>query len=316
MMYFSKYRRGLVAAGALPLVLLAGGVAKAVTFTNGSGDGQVAIELNDNGTFSTAVYNPLGAAAAADTVYASDLYVGIVGRGMSDLAGVHASFVSGDARQRTSIFTLGSLSFTLTQTLSDLISNGVQTGTMLTQSYSFTNMSAQALDLTFGRYLDGDLNFGAGGNGNDGGGKLVSGGQTILFETDAATGRNDLASFIGIYNEGGTPQGFDVDYYGALRPRIGSGRPLNNTVSGDGNGDGFIDAGAGYDVSLGLVNGLSVGAGQQGSFITHTIFGSGTPGSVQVPGAVPEPASWAMMIGGFGFVGATMRRRRTALAAA
>ena len=30
-----------------------------------------------------------------------------------------------------------------------------------------------------------------------------------------------------------------------------------------------------------------------------------------VTGAVPEPATWAMMIGGLGFVGAAMRRRRT-----
>jgi hypothetical protein len=32
-------------------------------------------------------------------------------------------------------------------------------------------------------------------------------------------------------------------------------------------------------------------------------------------GAVPEPASWAMMIAGFGLVGAAMRRRATAVAA-
>ena len=30
---------------------------------------------------------------------------------------------------------------------------------------------------------------------------------------------------------------------------------------------------------------------------------------VAVGGAIPEPASWAMMIGGFGFIGAAMRRR-------
>jgi len=35
-------------------------------------------------------------------------------------------------------------------------------------------------------------------------------------------------------------------------------------------------------------------------------------GPVTVPGAVPEPATWAMMIGGFGMVGGAMRRRRTA----
>jgi hypothetical protein len=31
--------------------------------------------------------------------------------------------------------------------------------------------------------------------------------------------------------------------------------------------------------------------------------------------AVPEPASWAMLIAGFGLTGAVMRRRRMALAA-
>jgi hypothetical protein len=44
--------------------------------------------------------------------------------------------------------------------------------------------------------------------------------------------------------------------------------------------------------------------------------GSGTPvftlGQVSVPNAVPEPATWAMMIGGFGLAGAAMRRRATA----
>lgn len=32
-----------------------------------------------------------------------------------------------------------------------------------------------------------------------------------------------------------------------------------------------------------------------------------------VAGAVPEPASWAMMIGGFGVVGGSLRRRRTSV---
>lgn len=31
---------------------------------------------------------------------------------------------------------------------------------------------------------------------------------------------------------------------------------------------------------------------------------------------VPEPAAWALMIGGFGLVGASLRRRRTAIVAA
>jgi hypothetical protein len=45
--------------------------------------------------------------------------------------------------------------------------------------------------------------------------------------------------------------------------------------------------------------------------------GSNTPiftlGSVTVPNAIPEPATWAMMLGGFGLLGAATRRRaRTA----
>lgn len=41
-----------------------------------------------------------------------------------------------------------------------------------------------------------------------------------------------------------------------------------------------------------------------------------TLGTTQVPGAVPEPASWLMMIGGFGMVGFSARRRRLATVAA
>jgi hypothetical protein len=303
------------AAALLSAAFLGGAAANAAVLTNGTGDGQVSINLNDNGYFGDGSYNPVGAAGASDAIYASTLYMGIAGGGVADLGSVAATFVSGDARQRTSTFKVGSVQFTLIQTLSDLISNGVQTGTMLTQSYSFTNTGNQALGLNFSRYLDGDLNFGPGGGGNDGGGKLIAGGQTILFETDAATGKNDLSTFIGIYNEGGTALGYDIDHYGALRPRVGTGQPYQNAIKGDGNADGFIDAGAGYDVALAIGNGFSVGAGQQGIFTTRTIFGSGTPNSVQVPG-VPEPGSWAMMVGGFGLAGAAMRRRRTALATA
>lgn len=38
--------------------------------------------------------------------------------------------------------------------------------------------------------------------------------------------------------------------------------------------------------------------------------------AVTPAGAVPEPATWALMIGGFGAIGGAMRRRRTALLAA
>lgn len=50
------------------------------------------------------------------------------------------------------------------------------------------------------------------------------------------------------------------------------------------------------------------GDGEQGSFET-----GGQDNGVG-PAAVPEPAAWALMIGGFGLAGATLRRRRALLA--
>jgi hypothetical protein len=41
------------------------------------------------------------------------------------------------------------------------------------------------------------------------------------------------------------------------------------------------------------------------------IFGFGGVGGTAVPGAVPEPATWAMMLFGFGGIGAAMRRRKS-----
>jgi hypothetical protein len=43
-------------------------------------------------------------------------------------------------------------------------------------------------------------------------------------------------------------------------------------------------------------------------------FAGVTVAGNNVPLAAPEPASWALMLGGFGLVGAAMRRRRTVLA--
>jgi hypothetical protein len=40
-----------------------------------------------------------------------------------------------------------------------------------------------------------------------------------------------------------------------------------------------------------------------------------TEGAARVDPGVPEPASWAMLIAGFGLTGAAMRRRRIAVAA-
>ncbi|MDZ4375232.1 MAG: PEPxxWA-CTERM sorting domain-containing protein [Phenylobacterium sp.] len=74
--------------------------------------------------------------------------------------------------------------------------------------------------------------------------------------------------------------------------------------------DGGIKDIAGVSVFTGDPGGLAYD-----SFIFDTPgSGGGTPGGGGV-GAIPEPSTWALMIGGFGLAGAALRRRRGVLAA-
>jgi hypothetical protein len=54
--------------------------------------------------------------------------------------------------------------------------------------------------------------------------------------------------------------------------------------------------------------------GSAGVTSFQTEFGSVSNAVLFSTGAVPEPATWAMMIGGFGLIGAASRRRRTTIA--
>ena len=78
-----------------------------------------------------------------------------------------------------------------------------------------------------------------------------------------------------------------------------------DNCTGDPNGEfcnwspiGVSFAGTAYSINF-------AGSANQTGFDNIT-FGSATPGR----GAVPEPSTWAMMLLGFGAVGAAMRRRR------
>jgi hypothetical protein len=126
------------------------------------------------------------------------------------------------------------------------------------------------------------------------------------------------------FNFGGVT-GFD-DFQGAVDPA----RFLTGSTFADGHLTGFISTtlfiptgettlGIGADVRLDCRTGaicdfghtaqFSFGALADGlSFTSDSgTFLSAPPG---IGGAAPEPASWALMIAGFGFAGAMLRRRR------
>jgi hypothetical protein len=82
----------------------------------------------------------------------------------------------------------------------------------------------------------------------------------------------------------------------------------NNAAFGSGHNmqwktDGFTFVGTGQATKLTLAAGHG---GNGGVFFDD----------VSVSGAVPEPATWALMIGGFGLAGAALRRRRAVAAVA
>ncbi len=156
----------------------------------------------------------------------------------------------------------------------------------------------------------------------------VGGTDNFWASVAASTGMNELAPALGgSFSKACSPIG-----YGGTPEGCGTGTyvlPLN-FVNGSAYANGspldFISRiTLSADANAGPVN-LGYYIGTAHAFIDPAItFAAGinqsqfslnlgmAPNPVQ--GAVPEPASWAMMIAGFGLVGATMRRRSAALPA-
>jgi hypothetical protein len=80
----------------------------------------------------------------------------------------------------------------------------------------------------------------------------------------------------------------------------------------DGNFVGEVIA---SNADLAILSGYGKGYPFADTFSPRNFNGSLTY-STGLPGGVPEPASWAMMIGGFGLVGTSLRRRRASFSAA
>lgn len=181
-------------------------------------------------------------------------------------------------------------------------------------------------NFTFGPVIVGDFTFTAapGGGGNSGQGSVVGqggyglgangsfGGDAVYIGVDSGTGYAQLMSNIGPFSQ----LGFFFNY----APGFGN-PPIIEALDAGGNPFASFDLSALAPISTpggfnefefrGLVDDTATIHGLRfgGSYVL--VSGTAT-GDIVTPGAVPEPATWAMMLLGFGAVGFAMRRTRRA----
>jgi hypothetical protein len=163
-------------------------------------------------------------------------------------------------------------------------------------------------DFTFG-----DSAFGGFFTDRDGNGEGFFGfadyNQSIVSDFDNGLSANDASCLLG-------------GFFGTAQ-FCGLGRGLDevSTAGGDSGGPSFINGKLSLITSYGLTFGTGFGDITPGLNSTFGEFNGFVPVGIHeefLAGAqaVPEPASWAMLIMGFGLTGATMRRRRNQSVAA
>jgi hypothetical protein len=136
-------------------------------------------------------------------------------------------------------------------------------------------------------------------------GGTLNGSGTITTSDTSFTGTNGftaqaITGITGTFN-GSTITGLAPGLFGANNLFYSSG-----PFFVDGNGLGFTTA-SGVSANLFITNGTSYRVNTQGAgLLTGLVTASATP----LVAAVPEPATWAMMLVGFGMIGAAVRYRR------
>lgn len=264
----------------------------------GTTDGAVRISVDGLGAFgSTSVggqgvlFDPLGAIEAADTVYSSNLYLSSLGQLLADDCDPLVGVISESPISLVTEADFGDLSVRLDQTVDPVSGEGSR----LSQRYSITNQGAGPLTLALVRHLDGDLQF----DGSLADGAAAARDGSVLFEFDASDDPRRPSTYVGISGElgaDGTPGRWTVQpfsYSGAIVSASGIPVADSGTVSGDGDGDGVVDAP--YDITLSQHWDATLAAGSSAEFLTVTRFGAGAPASVLGSGeplreSVPSPA--------------------------
>ena len=153
---------------------------------------------------------------------------------------------------------------------------------------------------------------------------------TFLGDSTYATSSDPDESALRLYNNGGSAvtldQGATVGVYTLWDALIGAGGfsigAGQNVILGATNGDNFDGSDIGLvtqDITISL-NGVAHHFQDSNSILLgFPTFDETIPwteiGAVRFEGGgVPEPASWALMIAGFGLAGASLRRRRAVVA--
>jgi hypothetical protein len=153
------------------------------------------------------------------------------------------------------------------------------------------------------------------------GGSLVSGG---LYSLSISTTQTQVDSLSNMFNNNLGPDNREV-FLGILAPNFNGTdltfnflrpylyNPINGNLLLSFKISGFQNGGIGFAANSGNANGIfsrihDFGGGFAGFGLQTTFNG------VLGVSAVPEPATWAMMLFGFGFVGSALRRQQSRLA--
>jgi hypothetical protein len=137
-------------------------------------------------------------------------------------------------------------------------------------------------------------------------------GDDVFLTTDNRLDTITLANFsAGVFGIGGNFFGSDLFGFSTAAPFI----TLTVTDSDGTTTETILNPTTGSFrgfVSTGGLSSLTVNVGDTIG-VWPSVDNLTLGGALDTPGAVPEPASWAMMISGFGLVGGAMRRRRTSV---
>ncbi|MBN8819236.1 MAG: PEPxxWA-CTERM sorting domain-containing protein [Sphingomonas sp.] len=184
---------------------------------------------------------------------------------------------------------------------------GAQAGSAAGTQVQFTDNSAFAsygvVGSEGGQFLDLTGGVGRGGGVVSDGFATLAGVQySVAFDLGAFFVRN-----AGSYGDATV----DLFIDGALVQSFTNVMSLSG-VGSDWERKVYSFTGTGAAMTIGLYSSLSTSSSNLGVGLDNVVVEQlATP---PVSSAVPEPASWALMIAGLGAVGVSMRRRRTALA--